>query len=204
MLFRSHKKDHKESRDEGKKKKSLRENNSNNNLFKESSKDLSQKQFSGDQEIKLHKDDEELENISQINKQREKSIENDSLKNLNIQFFDQKRETAKFPTLVEKGSKDNFNANNNNDSFIVENENNEELVLNHKKTVTSQNISKDNYSQSYSETSNINHISGNYDSDDDGDYEESEDKGGDGNNDSEDQSEESKNSNIYITSVLET
>ena len=70
--------------------------------------------------------------------------------------------------------------------------------------MTSQNISKDNYSQSYSETSNINHISGNYDSDDDGDYEESEDKGGDGNNDSEDQSEESKNSNIYITSVLET
>ena len=77
-------------------------------------------------------------------------------------------------------------------------------MLNHKKTVTSQNISKDNYSQSYSETSNINHISGNYDSDDDGDYEESEDKGGDGNNDPEDQSEESKNSNIYITSVLET
>ena len=70
------------------------------------------------------------ENISQINPMNDQN-DNDSL---NMQSFIQRRETGKFNEEIADNNEDN-----NNDSFLMNANNNEQLILNHKKTVTSEN-----------------------------------------------------------------
>ena len=70
------------------------------------------------------------ENISQINPMNDQN-DNDSL---NMQSFIQRKETGKFNEEIADNNEDN-----NNDSFLMNANNNEQLILNHKKTVTSEN-----------------------------------------------------------------